>query len=146
MPHKTPPHPHLKKHKIFDIIYIEDKKGIKQMNSAELDKIVDNFKEVLKDLNKAIEEKAKKEEQIQKKANLMADKLDLTIDSCVKSFRKALTAVIVPDDPMFANSKHKLTAEEVEECLPDAGCLKDMLNMLADKTIDLAIKKVVDKY
>jgi dsDNA-specific endonuclease/ATPase MutS2 len=116
------------------------------MNSTELDKIVENFKEVLKEIDKAIEEKKNKEEEIKKKADLMGDKLELTIDNCVKSFRKALTAVINPDDPMFANSKHKLTAEEVEECLPDAGSLKYMLNTLADKTIDLAINKVIDKY
>ena len=116
------------------------------MNSIELDKIVENFKEVLKDFDKAIEEKKNKEREIQNKAGQMADKLEYTIDSCVKSFRKALTAVINPDDPMFANSKHKLTAEEIEECLPDAECLKNVLNMLADKTIDLAINKLIDKY
>ena len=116
------------------------------MNSNDLDKIVDSFKEVLKEIDKAIEEKKNKEKEIQKKANLMADKLDLTIDNCVKSFRKVLAAVISPDDPMFANSKHKLTAEEIEECLPDAGCLKRMLDELADKTIALAIEKLVDKY
>lgn len=116
------------------------------MNSNELDRIVENFKEVLKDIDKAIEEKKNKEKEVQKKADLMVNKLDLTIDNCVKSFRKVLTAVINPDDPIFANSKHKLTAEEIEECLPDAGCLKDMLNELADKTIHMAFKKLVDKY
>ena len=116
------------------------------MDSIELDKIVENFKEVLKDIDKAIEEKKNKDKEVIKKANLMADKLELTIDNCVKSFRKALTAVVNPDDPMFANSKHRLTAEEIEECLPDAGCLKNVLNMLADKTIDMAINKVIDKY
>ena len=116
------------------------------MNSSDLNKIVDSFKEVLKEIDKAIEEKNKKNDQIQKKANLMADKLDLTIDSCVKSYRKALAAVINPDDPMFANSKHRLTAEEVEECLPDAGCLKSMLDELADRTIELAVKTVLNKY
>ena len=116
------------------------------MDSTELDKIVENFKEVLKEIDKAIEEKNSREKEILKKANLMGDKLELTIDNCVKSFRKALTAVINPDDPMFANSKHKLTSEEIEECLPDAECLKNVLNTLADKTIDLAINKVIDKY
>ena len=116
------------------------------MNSNELDRIVENFKEVLKDIDKAIEEKKNKDREVIKKANLMADKLDLTIDNCVKSFRKVLTAVINPDDPLFANSKHRLTAEEIEECLPDAGCLTSMLNELADKTVNLAIKKLVDKY
>ena len=116
------------------------------MDSIELDKIVENFKEVLKDFNKAIEERKNKEKQMQEKAEQMANKLDLTIDSCVKSFRKALTAVINPDDPIFANSKHRLTAEEIEECLPDAEFLRSGLNRLADKTIDLAINKLIDKY
>jgi len=116
------------------------------MDSTELDKIVENFKEVLKEIDKAIEEKENKEKDIQKKANLMADKLELIIDNCVKSFRKVLTAVINPDDPIFANSKHRLTAEEVEECLPDAEYLKNVLNMLAEKTIDRAVNKVINKY
>ena len=45
------------------------------MDSTELDKIVENFKEVLKEIDKAIEEKKNKEAEIKKKANLMGDKL-----------------------------------------------------------------------
>ena len=104
------------------------------------------YRKIIEEVEKTIEEQEKKKTQMAKKAELMSAKLDLTIDGCIKHFRKCLTAVISPDDPLFDNSKRKLTAAEVEECLPPTELLRGILDRLADATIELAIDKLVDKY
>ncbi len=104
------------------------------------DKQIDKFVEdTLKKLKELAERKTKEQEIAEK----IIYKVDTIVEEFITKYRKALVTMIQPDDPLFDESP-KLTKAEIEECLPDAECLRFMINKLTDKTVELAIEKHID--
>lgn len=106
------------------------------------DKQIDKFVE---DTLKKLKELAERKTREQEIAEKLINKVDTIVEEFITKYRKALTAMIQPDDPLFDGCP-RLTKAEIEECLPDAECLRLMIDKLTDKTVELAIEKHIDKY
>ncbi len=77
------------------------------------------------------------DEIVKKKAELMSQKIDKTIDNCVNSIYNLAKSAVLPDDPWLQNKT--LNEATIETCLPNK---QEIRKYLEDKVYD-CIENVV---